>query len=273
MSAGGAVGDIYSASDSRAQFLSGLRTATEPQYPASLMQQQQQLSQPQQSLQPSQPQQLPPPPARSTEPLPDRGLPPPAPGVPDAALDSVLSRLETLEAEAGHSQTGVSHMEHQLASLTEELRRLSSRVSTAETLLQRRGEGDVGLAEELSAEISNGCVVLAADVVANTTEYAIAADTPEPPTLAGTEADQAAVQQLLEEPGAGSPVLPGQEVTVSYPMYTRLLAPDDPGMGCEVYMRRRQVDPDTAEVSYSLIKVSTRYHDGTVMQHLARFRG
>jgi hypothetical protein len=117
------------------------------------------------------------------------------------------------------------------------------------------------LLEMLSAEVSNACSMCRATVRQNTVEYALE----QGPSARGGPDDDALLAQAME--GTASSAIPaGQEMVLTYPMYTR----DMQDMGAEVFMRRRSMDPETAQVSYTYVKVLGSYGNETV-QYVAGF--
>lgn len=117
------------------------------------------------------------------------------------------------------------------------------------------------LLEMLSAEVSNACSMCRATVRQNTVEYVLE----QGPSARGGPDDDALLAQAME--GTASSAIPaGQEMVLTYPMYTREMQ----DMGAEVFMRRRSMDPETAQVSYTYVKVLGSYGNETV-QYVAGF--
>lgn len=118
------------------------------------------------------------------------------------------------------------------------------------------------LLEMLSAEVANACSACRAVASENTVEYSVE----NCPSVRGGPEDDAILSQALE--GQSSSAVPaGEEIVLDYPMYTRKM--DD--MGAEVFMRRRTVHPETAQMSYTYVKVLGSYGNDTI-QYVAGFR-
>lgn len=115
--------------------------------------------------------------------------------------------------------------------------------------------------EMLSAEVSNACSMCRATVRQNTIEYTLE----QAPSARGGPDDDAILAEGME--GTTSSGIPaGQELVLVYPMYTR----DMDDMGAEVFMRRRAMDSETAQVTYTYVKVLGSYGNDTI-QYVAGF--
>jgi hypothetical protein len=123
------------------------------------------------------------------------------------------------------------------------------------------------MAAAISVEMANACCVCRAVVAANTVEYSIAVD--DQPSTRGGPADDELLATALE--GAASvSVAAGEEVVLTYPMYRRSVDADAPDMGQEIYMRRRTIHPQTAQVYHSYVKVVGTY-SGETVQYVSGF--
>lgn len=132
--------------------------------------------------------------------------------------------------------------------------------------LRQRNPSDE-MAAAISVEMANACCVCRAVVAANTVEYSIAVD--DQPSTRGGPADDELLALALE--GAASvSVAAGEEVVLTYPMYRRSVDADAPDMGQEIYMRRRTIHPQTAQVYHSYVKVVGTY-SGETVQYVSGF--
>lgn len=173
-----------------------------------------------------------------------------APGFPTTD-PGVTKAVTTLTDEVRQLRTEIDGLKKTMTGVTQ-LR--------AELVAQRRNEID-----EMSAEISNACCITRAEVLHNTVEYQF--DISSEPSARGLPSDNDLLAAGLEDSPSVA-VEAGSEVVLVYPMYTRSL--EDAGMGDEIYMRRRQIDPMSAEVTHTYIKVMGTYGEQTV-QYIGNF--
>jgi hypothetical protein len=239
---------------------------------------------------------VPGPPTDLAERLAQAGLAPPTPvmplNVPKAPVPEIQTELAALRADS----EGLSGV---IGSQAAEIRTLTGQLSEVATLrndmaelrqqmravqlgaeTERRQAVDARLIKDiqnlqefvaqmdndsmlemLSMEVSNACSTCRATTRENTIEYMVE----HCPSVRGGEEDDAILSHSLE--GLTSLSIPaGQEMVLVYPMYTR----DLDEMGAEVFMRRRIVDPETAQMSYTYVKVLGSYGNDTI-QYVSGF--
>jgi hypothetical protein len=181
-------------------------------------------------------------------------------GLPRAAAVQALTAPAALQAgSAGIDQT-VAELAEQVRQLQRQILTLSAQPTNLQADFAAQRAQDI---ENVSAEMSNSCCVSRATVLHNTVECVMEHE----PSTRGTQDDDNLLAAGLEDSNT-TPVAAGTQVVLVYPMYSRSL--EDAGMGNEIYMRRRQIDPVSAEVKHTYIKVMGTYGEQT-LQYIGDF--
>jgi hypothetical protein len=179
------------------------------------------------------------------------------------AMQSAIPMAQKSQPQQPQQRSTQPDMMGEVVKMVETLRQETAALRLE--LAELRGNED--LRSALSVEIANACCVCRAVVAANTVEYSIAPEAQ--PTARGGPEDDDALAAALE--GASSfSIAAGEELVLTYPMYRRSVDPDAPDMGQEIYMRRRTIHPQTAQIDHTYVKVVGTY-SGQTVQYVSDF--
>jgi hypothetical protein len=168
--------------------------------------------------------------------------------------------------ELGEVADLVEALRQEVTSLRAELVALQGKQDAdMSDVMQNMSTGfDASAKRALSLEMTNQSTQCYAEVVANTVEYEIEpGEGPSP--LGGAEDNEALCAMLENRPSTALAAGP-DAIAVIYPMYVRHLD----GASQELYMRRRRVDPNTARITHTFVKIFGTY-SGQTVQYVAGF--